>query len=163
MDDDYYDDFEEFEEGYGFGDDDLEFEEGAGYADEPEETQEYEEEYDFVMGARDYDRVGGGGSMVQLAGKRYLDPKDRALAEFRSNFKKCTNDSVDINTAEEKIKKGKGIVNRNMELLSIAACFRMRYSKLDDESITKFISKNIMASQHNPIDIIRYIRYYDAL
>lgn len=164
MDEDYdYDDFQDFEGGYGYGDEDFEYEEGGGYADEPEEPEFQEDDFDFVMGARDYDRVGGTGPMAEMAGKRFMDPRDRALSEFRRQFKKCTDDRVDITAAENKIKNSRNLLNLNMELLSVAACYRMRHKKFDSETLTKFISKNRLASEHNPIDIIRYIKYYDEL
>ena len=115
------------------------------------------------MGAQDWDRVGGGeGGPMLDARKKYIDPRDKAKSEFRQAFHGCSQHAADLQPALDRIDKFKNLVNLNMHLLAQAACFHSLYAKkggVNRKNVTEFIDDNHSRGA-DPIDIIRYVRFY---
>lgn len=115
---------------------------------------------EFAIGPSDWNRVGGGDELdVKTGGK--MDPRDQAKAEFRQAFLNCSTRKDDLVKIIEKINTLVDLPILNMQLLALAACFHILNGEIDKVSVTNFIHDR--CKEQNPLDVIRYIRYYGTL
>lgn len=136
--------------------------EDDGCGESPKSQGDSPQGLDFGLAASDWERTGAGG-LDPLIGRSnaYLDPRDKAKAEFKAAFANCSTVEADLHVALDRIDEFENLTNLNPELLAVAACFRLLYGgKITKNNITPFVDDR--AAGHNPIDVIRYIRFYES-
>lgn len=121
---------------------------------------------EFGMGAGDYERVRSGEPEAAIGRKgEYVDPKDRARSEFKRSFRGCSDNKDKLQNAVDSIELlSDNLLNLNMPLLALGACFHSMYSRrggINKTNVTQFIKD--YTSNVDPIDVIRYIHLYDSV
>lgn len=173
MSDEYEDDDYDYDENEGESEDRSE-DESVDYGelsddDEKRLASEFEKELDneargISTETKDElirDETELAGATVDKSGK-IIDPIDKAAEIFRKYLRGCLGEDWEnfINNSVTLVKRIERLEKYNMSLLAKAACFNANYNAVNPKNIKLFLN-SVSEDDDEPIDIIRYIRFYE--